>query len=132
MIDLVERHVRAQGWHVVDDEPDAAVRRNHEKVARITRKPSYPGVRLPTDSPLAAALIDAASVAAGEPVLAVPTFGGSVPLHYFTTVLTAPIAITPFANHDNNQHAANENIRIANLWYGIDLMTALMTMELPA
>ena len=36
--------------------------------------------------------------------------------------------ITPFANHDNNQHAADENLRIANLWYGIQLMAALMSM----
>jgi acetylornithine deacetylase/succinyl-diaminopimelate desuccinylase-like protein len=73
-------------------------------------------------------LVEAAAVAAGEPAVAVPTFGGSVPLHYFTTILGSPIAITPFANHDNNQHAANENIRVANLWYGIDLMASLMTM----
>ncbi len=132
MIDRVENHMRSRGWHIVTDEPDAAVRQAHAKVARVTRNASYPGVRLPTDSPLAKALVSAATVAAGESVLAVPTFGGSVPLHFFTTVLGAPIAITPFANHDNNQHAANENIRIANLWYGIDLMAALMTMEPPA
>jgi acetylornithine deacetylase/succinyl-diaminopimelate desuccinylase-like protein len=131
MIDRVERHIRSRGWYVVAAEPDAAVLETHARVARITRNASYPGVRLPTDSALAKALVAAATVAAGEPVLAVPTFGGSVPLHYFTTVLGAPIAITPFANHDNNQHAANENIRIANLWYGIDLMAALMTMEPP-
>ena len=33
------------------------------------------------------------------------------------------------ANHDNNQHAADENLRIGNLWYGIKLMSALMTMD---
>jgi hypothetical protein len=33
------------------------------------------------------------------------------------------------ANHDNNQHDANENIRIGNLWYGIRLMAALMTLQ---
>ena len=57
-----------------------------------------------------------------------PTLGGSVPLHHFEAILGAQVAITPFANHDNSQHAANENLRVANLWYGIDLMTSLMTM----
>lgn len=33
------------------------------------------------------------------------------------------------ANHDNNRHAADENIRLANLWYGIDLYAALLTMQ---
>ena len=34
----------------------------------------------------------------------------------------------PIANHDNNQHSFNENIRIQNLWDGIELMAALLTM----
>ena len=131
-MDRVVDHVRSQGWHVVDEEPSLQMRLSHPKVARVTRRASYPGVRMDTDSPLATALITSAQVASGEPVVAVPTFGGSVPLHHFVTILGAPIAITPFANHDNNQHAANENIRLANLWYGIDLMAALMTMQLPA
>ena len=131
MMDRVARHLDAQGWKIIENEPDLTTLRTHPKVAKVDRKANYPGVRLPTDSPLAEALLATAAIAAGEPVVAVPTFGGSVPLHYFTTILSAPIAITPFANHDNNQHAADENIRIANLWYGIDLMASLMTMEVP-
>ena len=46
-----------------------------------------------------------------------------------TAILGAPTIILPMANHDNNQHDANENIRIANLWYGIRLMAAVLTME---
>ncbi len=130
MMDRVERHITGKGWHIVRHDPDDATRTSHDKVIKVDRNASYPGVRLPTDSGLADSLVKAASVAAGAPVVAVPTFGGSVPLHHFTTILDAPIAITPFANHDNNQHAANENIRIANLWYGIDLMAALMTVDL--
>jgi acetylornithine deacetylase/succinyl-diaminopimelate desuccinylase-like protein len=34
----------------------------------------------------------------------------------------------PIANHDNNQHSYNENIRVQNLWDGIELMAALLTM----
>ncbi len=128
MMELVAAHVRRHGWHLVDADPDAAMLAAHPRVASISMKANYPGVRLPTDSALAALLVGAASAAAGEPAVAVPTFGGSVPLHHFTTILGAPIAITPFANHDNNQHAADENIRIANLWYGVDLMASLLTM----
>jgi len=132
ILESIVAFMRHSGWHVVATEPSPEVRRTHRLVARVRRHASYPGVRLPTDSPLAEALLATAAVAADQPVVAVPTFGGSVPLHHFTTLLGAPIAITPFANHDNNQHAANENIRIGNLWYGIDLMAALMTMDLPS
>ena len=31
-------------------------------------------------------------------------------------------------NHDNNQHSFDENLRIQNLWDGIELMAALLTM----
>jgi hypothetical protein len=31
-------------------------------------------------------------------------------------------------NHDDNQHTFNENLRLQNLWDGIELMAALLTM----
>jgi acetylornithine deacetylase/succinyl-diaminopimelate desuccinylase-like protein len=34
----------------------------------------------------------------------------------------------PIGNHDNNQHSYNENLRLQNLWDGIELMAALLTM----
>jgi acetylornithine deacetylase/succinyl-diaminopimelate desuccinylase-like protein len=57
-----------------------------------------------------------------------PTMGGSVPLGAMeraanTRTITVPIA------HDNNQHSSNENIRLQNLWDGIETMAALMQME---
>jgi len=54
--------------------------------------------------------------------------GGSVPLYIFAQVLKTPLVGLPIANHDNNQHAANENLRLQNLWDGIELMAALLTM----
>ena len=45
--------------------------------------------------------------------------GGSVPLAMFDDVFGVPIIGLPIANHDNSQHAANENLRLQNLWDGI-------------
>jgi hypothetical protein len=58
--------------------------------------------------------------------------GGSLPLYLFTDLLASPALIVPVANHDNNQHAPNENLRIANLWYAMDLYGALLTMRQPS
>jgi acetylornithine deacetylase/succinyl-diaminopimelate desuccinylase-like protein len=33
--------------------------------------------------------------------------------------------IVPMVNSDNNQHAANENLRIQNLWDGIELYATI-------
>jgi hypothetical protein len=33
----------------------------------------------------------------------------------------------PIANHDDNQHAANENLRLQNLWDGIEIFAGILT-----
>jgi acetylornithine deacetylase/succinyl-diaminopimelate desuccinylase-like protein len=63
-----------------------------------------------------------------ESLLVAPGMGGTLPLYLFTDVAGKPAVVVPVANHDNNQHGANENLRIANLWYAIDLYAALLTM----
>jgi hypothetical protein len=62
------------------------------------------------------------------PVVKLPTLGGSVPLFILQEQLHTPWIGIPIANHDNNQHAANENLRLQNLWDGIELMITLMRL----
>ena len=57
---------------------------------------------------------------------AVPMLGGSLPTSTFEPVLNVPLVVLPIANHDNNQHAANENLRLQNLWDGIELFAAVL------
>ena len=59
-------------------------------------------------------------------LLRLPTLGGSVPMYLFERQFKVPVMILPIANYDNNQHAANENIRLGNLWQGIEVYAALM------
>lgn len=37
------------------------------------------------------------------------------------------MVILPVANNDNNQNAADENLRLGNLWYAIELYAVLLT-----
>lgn len=128
MLDRVEAHFRAQGYHVIDREPTPEERRSHRRLAKLEKMPGYRAVRVPMDSPLATTLLAACKSAGGD-VVALPTLGGSVPLYLFEDLLQAPVVVLPIANHDNNQHGADENIRIANLWYGMDLWATLLTTE---
>jgi len=128
MLDLVEAHIRKQGYHVVRDEPDMDTRLEFSKIIRIDRRSGYKAARTPMDLPVAREIITAATRAADGDLVLLPTLGGSLPLYLFTERLAAPVVITPIANHDDNQHAPNENLRLANLWYGIDLMASLFTM----
>jgi acetylornithine deacetylase/succinyl-diaminopimelate desuccinylase-like protein len=132
MLDRVESRLRSHGYHIVDREPTSEERRAHRRLARFDRQPGYRAARIPMGSPIASTLREVSRVAAGEEVVALPTFGGSLPLYQFEDILGAPVAILPIANHDNNQHAADENIRVANLWYGIDLWATLLATDFGA
>jgi acetylornithine deacetylase/succinyl-diaminopimelate desuccinylase-like protein len=47
-------------------------------------------------------------------------------MELFARILGRPVVGLPIVNHDNNQHGADENLRLANLWEGVDVMAALM------
>lgn len=128
MLDRVEAHIRAQGYVIVREDPDTEARLAEPRIAKVIRRSGYPAVRTTLDHPAVAPVRKAMRRAAGEEVLMVPTLGGSLPLYLFVELLNAPVVIVPIANHDDNQHAPDENLRLANLWYGIDLMGALLTL----
>jgi acetylornithine deacetylase/succinyl-diaminopimelate desuccinylase-like protein len=127
MLERVRDHVRKQGFLVLDREPTAAERRTHPAIARLDARVGYPAARARADLPVVGHLLDIATRAAGETAIALPTLGGSVPLHHFEQALRRPTVILPIANPDNNQHAADENLRLGNLWYGVDLYALLLT-----
>jgi acetylornithine deacetylase/succinyl-diaminopimelate desuccinylase-like protein len=123
----IERHIAAQGYHIVRDVPDSAARARFPKIARLEWEAGYPAQRAAMDGDFAKALLASLADGAATPPLAVPTLGGSGPGYLFTEVLGAPVVTLPLANYDNNQHAANENLRLGNLWDGIEMYSALLT-----
>jgi len=129
MLDLVEAHIAAQGYHIVREDPDGATRLKYPLIAKVFRRGGYPAVRSRMDDGAVAPLIDALKAAAGDDLILTPTLGGSLPLYMFEEISSAPIVILPVANFDNNQHAADENIRLGNFFYAIEAYAALLTME---
>ncbi len=128
MVDLVEAHIKRQGYHIVREEPDAQTRLQYPLIAKITRGGGYRAVRSDMDDTRVASLINALRVAADDLILT-PSLGGSLPLYVFEDISPAPIVILPIANYDNNQHAADENLRLGNLFYGIEAYAAVLTMN---
>ena len=118
--------MRSRGYHVVHETPDSATRMAHPKLVRAEWEGGYAATRASMDLPFSRALVAAASSGAATPPLAVPTLGGSLPTSTFEQVLGVPLVVLPIANSDNNQHAANENLRFQNLWDGIELFAAVM------
>ena len=121
----VEAHVRSQGFHVVYEDPDPELLREHPKVAKLEWGGGYPALRTPMDDPIARRLSKLLGEIAPD-LIQTPNMGGSLPLFEFGQRLSAPIIILPLANHDNNQHAENENIRLQNFWDAMQVYGAVL------
>ena len=129
MKDKVEDHIRKQGYHIVREDPDMETRLQHQKIAKVTRGTGYPAMRTSVDNPMTQQVVDAIKRATSDDLILYPTMGGTLPLYHFQQIMQKPIVIVPIANHDNNQHAPDENIRIGNIWYGIDIYSSIFTMD---
>ena len=119
-------HIERQGFHVLDRAPTAEERRRYPKIATVTASPGYNAERTPLDDPLAKSV---ASAAKPFGAVVLPSLGGSLPLYIFREKLGAPTVTLGLANHDNNQHAEEENLRLGNLWRGIEIVEAVMLMR---
>ena len=126
-VERVIAHIRAQGYEVLDREPTMDERRRFSRIARVTREPGYPAERTRLDDPLAQGVNRA--LARNGPHVLLPSLGGSLPLYVIRTELGVPSVSLGLWNHDNNQHAEDENIRLGNLWNGIAAIAAVMAME---
>jgi acetylornithine deacetylase/succinyl-diaminopimelate desuccinylase-like protein len=124
---LIE-HIRSQGYFVVDHEPSLQERTGHPKVARVNVKAGgYDAARTPMELPISREVVQVVESARG-PTVKLPTMGGSTPLDMIEKTLGTRTITIPIANHDDNQHSFDENLRLLNLWDGIELMAALLTM----
>jgi acetylornithine deacetylase/succinyl-diaminopimelate desuccinylase-like protein len=125
---LIEGHVERQGFFIVHDEPTDEILRSNAKVVKLDwRGEGGSGLRTPMDGPMAQRLIQIMEEMTPNLILT-PTMGGGLPLTAFADRMDTPIIVLPLANHDNNQHGENENLRLQNLWdamavYGVVLAT---------
>ena len=123
-------HIKLQGYTVINHEPTDAERKKYLKLIKVIRdNDSYNAQRTSMALPVTKKVIDAVKSTTNEQVVLMPTLGGSLPLFVFEKYLNAKTITVPIANHDNNQHAENENIRLQNFWNGIETMAALMMMK---
>lgn len=122
------RHIQKQGYTVLDREPTLEERQTHPKIARVALLPgSYSAQRTAMDLPVSKFIIQTVQQSSPQPPVVMPALGGSLPLSIVEKNTGAPLITVPLANHDNNQHAEDENLRIGNFWSGIETLASLYT-----
>jgi acetylornithine deacetylase/succinyl-diaminopimelate desuccinylase-like protein len=120
-------HVKAQGYFVVEDrDPTDEERITHPLLARADLRGGSTAPRVSMDEPMARAVV-AALTRGGRELVRLPTLGGGMPFATFSDRM--PTVGFSIVNHDNNQHGPDENLRLRNLWEGIEMMAAIMTMS---
>jgi acetylornithine deacetylase/succinyl-diaminopimelate desuccinylase-like protein len=122
----VEAYVSGQGYHLVSDAPDAETRRKYPRIAKLDWAHGYPGYRGAMDTPVARAVTGCVEAAVGGPVVKLVSVGAAVPMAFLQGRSRIPVIGLPIANPDNNQHAANENLRLQNLWDAIAIHAVIL------
>ena len=130
MIARVIAHVRKQGYWIVDKDPDLATLASHPMVAKISyRVRSEPGGgawRTDPGEPQVGFVEEALRTVWADKVVEIRTLGGGVPARPFIQAYHFPVVGISLANYDDNQHTDNENLRLGNLWDGIESLAGIM------
>ncbi len=121
-------HIEDQGFHIVAEDPDDAVRAKHGRIVKVIRRGSTNAYRTPLNDPIAQQVVAAINAVWHGPIVQKRTSGGTVPIAPFIEVLGFPALGVPTVNFDNNQHSPNENVRLGHFFDSIVTFAAIFTM----
>lgn len=122
----IEAHFKTHGFYVTHQEPSDDILRANPGVIKVDWTGGYPAYRSDLDGEAATKLTAILTEYDGRTPLLSPTLGGSLPIHLFDQELDMPIVLLPIANHDNNQHGRDENMRMGNLLSAIGVYAAVL------
>lgn len=130
MQDRVIEHIRRQGYFITDRDPDLATLASHSGVAKISRTLGVGAAggawRTDPQDSQAVFVTEALRAAWGDRLMRLRTLGGTLPVVEFIDELHVPVVGVAIANSDDNQHTDDENLRLGNLWDGIETLSAIM------
>lgn len=121
----LENYLRGLGYFLTNKPPTADERLQNPHLLQVVWGAGYPPQRTPIDAPVSQAFIAAARTITGDSLVVLPSLGGSTPSYLFEQQFKTPVILLPTANYDDNQHAANENLKLKNLWDGIELYAGI-------
>ncbi len=124
---LVKKHIEKQGFYITDVEPDKKTRMAHNKVILVKEGSVTDAFRTNLDNPYGNFLVKTLTNTFSQNPVQIRTMGGTVPIAPFINQLKIPAFIVPMVNPDNNQHSPNENIKIGQIAYGIQVFYSILS-----
>lgn len=128
IVEKIRAHLRNQGYHLVESEPDDTTRARYPRIAKLVIGVGANGYRtspLATQSQL---LTKAVADMFGEQPVRLRTLGGTLYVLAFIEAFQLPAIALPIFNFDSNQNADNENLRLGHLFNGVRTFAAVLTM----
>jgi acetylornithine deacetylase/succinyl-diaminopimelate desuccinylase-like protein len=130
MLDLIEAHIQKEGWHIIYRDPDHETCKKYAKLVKVVRdKDGFPAAKTDMEQSEIMEIVKGLKTFTNDQGVFMPGSGGSNRIKgvIFNQLQKPGIGIT-MVNRDNNQHAANENVLIGNIWLGVDMMVVLLTL----
>lgn len=125
--ELLESYLTQQGWFIVRDEPDLKTRLAHARIVKVVwDEGGAIATKTPLDLPASRAVVASIGRTVGYQPIELPIVGASSGMADIVGQLHVPMAGVSIANYDDNQHAQNENLRLGNLWGGIEVYAGLL------
>ncbi len=130
MQDRVIEHIRKQGYFVTEQNSDLAILASHPRIAKVSRTLGAGAAggawRTDPQDPQAVFVTESLRGVWGDRLVRMRTLGGTLPVLEFIDELHIPVVGIAIANSDDNQHTDDENLRLGNLWDGIETLAAIM------
>jgi acetylornithine deacetylase/succinyl-diaminopimelate desuccinylase-like protein len=127
---LVKEHIKNEGFHVINTVPTIDDRLKFDKIATVIEGSVTDAFRTDLDNPFGEVIVNRMEDTFGEKPVQIRIMGGTVPISPFINELKIPAFILPMVNPDNNQHSPNENLKIGQIAYGIELFYTLLSPKL--
>jgi acetylornithine deacetylase/succinyl-diaminopimelate desuccinylase-like protein len=125
--ELLEEYLTSQGWFIVRAEPDLETRLAHGRIVKlIWEEGGAIATKTPLELAASRAVVASIGRTVGYPPIELPIVGASSGMADIVGQLKVPMAGVSIANYDDNQHAENENLRLGNLWDGIEVYAGLL------
>jgi acetylornithine deacetylase/succinyl-diaminopimelate desuccinylase-like protein len=125
--ELLESYLTALGWFIVRGDPDLETRLAHPKIIKVVwDRGGATATKTALDLPASRAVVEAIARVVGYRPIELPIVGASSGMADIVGQLRVPMAGVSIANYDDNQHAENENLRLGNLWDGIEVYAGLV------